>query len=183
MFRRDIRDGFYMQLLEERHAPAIFAASDRDREHLRQWLPWVDKTTCVDHTLNFVKSSLQSFANKQGITAGIWSGDEYAGTIGTYNTNWMDRKAALGYWIASKFQGRGIVTDACRLLIGHVFHELDLNRVEIYCAPGNVKSCAIPKRLGFQLEGVLREAQLLAGKPIDLNLYAMLAREWKTAAR
>jgi len=143
----------------------------------------VDKTTSIDYTLNFVQNSLQQFANNKSLTLGIWSGDEYVGTLGTYNTNWVDRKVALGYWIASKYQGRGIMTDACRLLIDHVFDELKLNRLEIYCAPGNVKSCAIPKRLGFQLEGVLRDAQCLAGKYLDSNLFAMLARDWKKAPK
>ena len=42
MFRRDIRDGVYLGLLAERHASAIFTAVNRDRAHLRKWLPWVD---------------------------------------------------------------------------------------------------------------------------------------------
>ena len=89
----------------------------------------------------------------------------------------------IGYWLGSKFQGKGIVTGACRLLTDHAFDEWKLNRVEIHCAPGNKKSCAIPKRLGFQLEGVLRKAQRLNGKYLDTNVYGMLARDWKRAAK
>ncbi len=85
----------------------------------------------------------------------------------------------IGYWIASGFQGRGIVTDACRAVIDHAFEEWKLNRVEIHCATGNEKSCAIPKRLGFQLEGTEREAQLINGRYLDIEIYAMLARDWK----
>jgi ribosomal-protein-serine acetyltransferase len=50
--------------------------------------------------------------------------------------------------------------------------------VEIHCAVGNEKSCGIAKRLGFQLEGMLRQAQLLNGKYVDINVYSMLAEEW-----
>jgi ribosomal-protein-serine acetyltransferase len=50
MFRLDIRDGVYLALLEERHAPAIFTAVNRDRAHLRKWLPWVDLTRAADDT-------------------------------------------------------------------------------------------------------------------------------------
>ena len=134
MFQRDIRDGVCLKLLEERHAPAVFAAVDRNRAHLRKWLPWVDDTTSVGYTLNFIRTSLQQFANNQGFAAGIWCGDEYAGTIGAHKINWVDRKVEIGYWLASKFQGRGIVTDACRALIDHAFEEWKLNRVEIHCA-------------------------------------------------
>jgi ribosomal-protein-serine acetyltransferase len=180
MFQRTIRDGVHLRLLEERHAPEIFAVVDRDRAYLREWLPWVDPTTGVGDTLQFIKTTLEQFAHDEGLTVGIWCGDEFAGTIGTHKIDWLNRKVEIGYWIASKFQGRGIVTDACRAVIDHVFKEWKLNRVEIHCAPGNAKSCAIPKRLGFRLEGVLREAQLLNGSYVDSDVYAILAREWKT---
>jgi ribosomal-protein-serine acetyltransferase len=183
MFRLDIRDGVYLALLEERHAAAIFTVVNRDRVHLRKWLPWVDLTRAADDTLKFVKTTLAQFANNEGLTAGIWSGNEYAGTIGTHKIDRLNRKVELGYWLASKFQGQGIVTGACRLFIDHAFNEWKLNRVEIHCAPANKKSCAIPERLGFQLEGVLRKAQLVNGKYLDSNIYGMLARDWNRAPK
>jgi len=168
----------YLRLLEERHAQAAFTAVDRDRAYLREWLPWVDLTTEVDYTASFIKTSLTQFANNEGLSAGIWRGDEFIGGIGTHKIDWLNRRVEIGYWIASRFQGRGIVTAACRALIDHAFCEWDLNRVEIHCAAGNEKSCAIPKRLGFRMEGVLREAQLLNGSYRDINVYALLCREW-----
>jgi ribosomal-protein-serine acetyltransferase len=171
----------YLRLLEERHAATAFAAADRDRAYLREWLPWVDRTTEVEHTAKFIRTSLQQFAENDGLSAGIWRGDEYIGGIGTTKIDWVNHKVEIGYWIASRFQGRGIVTEACRVLIDHIFLEWQLHRVEIHCAIGNEKSCAIPKRLGFQFEGVLREAHLLNGIYQDVNVYAMLSREWKAA--
>jgi ribosomal-protein-serine acetyltransferase len=90
----------------------------------------------------------------------------------------MNRKVEIGYWLASKFQGRGIITAGCRALTHHAFSEWKLNRVEIHCAAGNEKSCGIAKRLGFQCEGVLRQGQLLNGTYVDINAYSMLAGEW-----
>jgi ribosomal-protein-serine acetyltransferase len=180
MFHKKIRDGVYLKVLEERHAPEVYALVERERAHLREWLPWVDMTTEVEHTLNFIKTSLQQFAGNDGFSAGIWSGEEFIGGIGTHKIDWLYRRVGIGYWIAREFQGRGIVTDACRAVIEHAFHEWMLNRVEIHCAVGNEKSCAIPKRLGFQFEGVLREAQLLNGEYHDIHVYAMLARDWKS---
>ncbi|HEX4592788.1 MAG TPA: GNAT family protein [Bryobacteraceae bacterium] len=183
MFRKTIRDGVYLKLLEERHAPEVFAVVDRERAYLREWLPWVDMTTEDDHTLNFIRTSLEQFASNDGFSAGIWSGDEFIGGIGTHKIDWLYRKVEVGYWIAQKFQGRGIVTDACRAVIDYAMDDLKLNRVEIHCAAGNGKSCAIPKRLGFQWEGLLREAQLLNGEYQDIHVYAVLAREWEKLKR
>lgn len=182
MFEKAIQDGVYLRLLEERHAPEVFAVVDREREYLREWLPWVDSTTEVEYTANFIRISLEQFARGDGLAAGIWVGTEFAGGIGTHKIDWLNRRAEIGYWLASGFQGRGIVTAACRALISHAFDDLKLNRLEIRCATGNVKSCAIPKRLGFHFEGRSREAQLVNGVYLDLNVYAMLCREWNPAA-
>jgi ribosomal-protein-serine acetyltransferase len=182
MFQRKIQDGISLQLLEERHAPEVFAVVDRERAYLREWLPWVDSSTEVAHTLTFIKTALRQFADTDGFSAGIWSGDEFIGVIGTHNIDWPYRRVEIGYWIAAKFQGRGIVTDACRALMGHAFEAWKLNRVEIHCATANEKSCAVPKRLGFHWEGVLREAQSINGKYVDMAVYSMLAREWAEVA-
>jgi ribosomal-protein-serine acetyltransferase len=178
MFHASVRPGLELRLLEERHAAALFAAVDHDREYLREWLPWVDATTTPDDSLAFIKASLEQFAANNGFAAGIWNENQFCGVLGTHKINWLNRKVELGYWLGRNFQGKGIVTDACRAAITHMFRELDLNRVEIHCATGNVKSCAIPRRLGFTLDGTLREGQLVGGRYSDLHVFGMLKRDW-----
>jgi len=182
MFRRDVQDGVFLTLLEERHAPEIFAVVDRERARLREWLPWVDESNSVDDTLDFIRRSLQQFASNDGFSAGIWRGGDFGGVVGFHKIDWLNRKVEIGYWIAQAFEGQGIMSRSCRLLIDHAFEEWKLNRVEIHCAPANAKSCAIPVRLGFEFEGTLKEAQHLRGSYLDSNVYAMLARNWKRAA-
>jgi ribosomal-protein-serine acetyltransferase len=178
MFSAPLRNGFDLRLLEERHATEMVATIDRNREHLRQWLPWVDATRTVDDALAFIRSSLEIFAAHQGFTTAIWYRDQVAGVVGTHRIDWRNRRAELGYWLAREFEGQGVVTDACRLAIIRLFHEMDLNRVEIRCAAGNAKSIAIPRRLGFKLEGTLRDAELVNGRFHDLLVYGMLKSEW-----
>ena len=71
--------------------------------------------------------------------------------MGTNILDSVNRKVEIGYWIAFGFQGRGIVTAACRAVIDHAFEERGLNRVEIHCATGNGKSCAIPEAAGLSV--------------------------------
>jgi ribosomal-protein-serine acetyltransferase len=59
-----------------------------------------------------------------------------------------------------------------------VFKELGLNCVELACAVGNARSCAIPERLGFTREGVLRQREWLYDHFVDHVSYSMLAAEW-----
>jgi len=179
MFQTEIQDGVFLRLLEERHAEEVFAVVDRERAYLREWLPWVDFSAHAESTANFIKASLQQFANNEGFAAGIWHKRDFIGGIGTHRIDWLNRRVEIGYWIASRYQGRGIVTAACRAIIDHAFQEWKLNRVDIHCAEGNEKSSGIPKRLGFHFEGVLREVQLLNGAYHDIRVYSLLAREWK----
>jgi len=179
MFQASVRAGVDLRILEERHAPTVFGLVDQDREYLREWLPWVDATHAQDDTLSFIRSALERFAANNGFAAGIWNHDQFAGVVGTHKVDWLNRKVEIGYWLGQSFQGQGIVTDACRVVVTHMFRELDLNRVEIHCAVKNGKSAAIPKRLGFTLEGTLREGILVQGRFHDLLVFGMLKREWK----
>ena len=183
MFRVPIRGDVELRLLEERHAPAIFSLVDQDRAYLREWLPWVDSTLAEDDTLSFIQSMRAQFAANESITAGIWQGDRFIGVVGTHKINWLYRKAEIGYWLGAAFQGSGIMTDVCRAMISHLFQDLDLHRVEILCATGNAKSMAIPKRLGFTLEGTLKEAGFARGQFLDLYVFGMLKQNWPQTKR
>jgi ribosomal-protein-serine acetyltransferase len=179
MFTRSLRDGIELKLFEDRHAESLFEAVDRDRMYLREWLQWVDLTKSVDDIRNFIRTSLHQFANREGLAAGIWRGSKCIGSVGSHKIDWLNRKLEFGYWIAREFQGRGIMTDASRVFIDHAFDEWEMHRVEIHCASGNIRSCAIPKRLGFQLDGTLRQSQLLNGDYVDIHVFGMLRQDWR----
>ena len=73
----------------------------------------------------------------------------------------------------------GLMTNSCRALTAHAFEAYGLNRMTIACATENNKSRAIPERLGFELEGVQRQAEWLYDHFVDHALYGMLNDDWK----
>ena len=183
MFSLRIDHGLELRLLGEQQAEILFALVDENRDHLRQWLPWLDDNRSVDDTRAFIKKSLEQLANNNGFPAGIWYQGRLAGVIGYAEIDWPNRITGIGYWLGASFQGQGLVTRSCRALVDYAFNQLELNRVEIRCAPGNKASCAIPQRLGFTREGVLRQAEWLYDHYVDLVVYAMLASEWPAAVK
>ena len=183
MFSLRIDDDLELRLLEERHAEALSALSDQNRAYLRLWMPWVDQSRTVEDRRNFIKRSLEQFANNDGFAAGIWFRGRLAGVIGIHRIDRLNRTTSIGYWLGSSFQGRGIMTRACRALVDCAFNELGLNRVEIRCATENRKSRAISERLGFTQEGVIRQAEWLYDHFVDHVVYGMLAGEWRAIAR
>ena len=180
MFSYKLSENAEVRLLEERHAQELTDLIERNREHLRAWLPWVDTNRTVEDRKNFIRGALKQFAHNKGFVAGIWHEGRLAGVIGYDPIDWENRSTELGYWLGEEYQGKGLVTAACRALVEHAFGELDLNRVVIPCAPENENSCAIPERLGFRREGIERQAEWLYDRFVDHVTYSALASEWPT---
>jgi ribosomal-protein-serine acetyltransferase len=167
-----------LRALKAAGAEAIFATVDESRAHLRVWLPWVDSSQDPSATRAFLEQHERSAA--EGGTAGyaLWENGRVIGIAGLHDIDASNRAAAIGYWLAAAAQGRGLITETVRRLLDLGFGGLELERIEIRCATGNTRSWAVPERLGFAFEGVLRHRQWLNGRPVDLRLYSLLAGEW-----
>jgi len=174
MFTLPVRSDLEIRLVEERHAPAIFQRIQTERDHLAEWLPWVEATTAVSDVESFIVKSRARFAGNNGFDAGIWLAGEFVGGIGLHYYDWDNRRTEIGYWLSQSVTGRGLMTDCCRALIRYLFEDLHFHRIEIRCATGNVRSRRIPERLGFTHEGTLRRAQFLNGRYTDLAVYGLL---------
>lgn len=173
-----IDEALSLHLARPELTPAIFHAVDKDRLHLRQWLPWVDGTKAEADTKAFIEQSMKMNAvGEQLVTFLSWN-DQLAGSIGVVKFI-RDRKSCeVGYWLRSDLQGKGLMTKACSAFIEYLFRQKNLNRIEIYVASGNERSQAVCHRLGFTHEGTLRQALWLYNTYHDLELYAMLKEDW-----
>jgi ribosomal-protein-serine acetyltransferase len=178
MFRREIAPGIEIRQFELSDAEELFDAICRNREYLWEWMPWVDATQGPEDIRNFISRTLVQYEGNQGPQCGIWVDGEIAGSVGCHPIDWFHRNCSIGYWIDQTRQKQGIVTRCSRTLLDYLFQEMLLHRVEIRCATGNTKSCAIPERLGFTREGVSREAEWVGGRWVDLVVWSMLQHEW-----
>jgi ribosomal-protein-serine acetyltransferase len=177
MFSYSLGDDAELRLLEEPHAYALYALTEANRAYLREWLPWLDETQSVDDTRRFVRIATQQFASNQGYECGVWWRGELVGTIGNHRIDWRNGATSIGYWIGEGYQGHGLMTRACRALVAHAFDTLHLQRVEIRVATGNLRSRAIPERLGFREEGILRQVEWLYDHYVDHVVYGRLASD------
>lgn len=168
-----------LRLARDGDAPRVFALTQRNREYLRRWLPWVDRTTSVKETEGWVQRSLDQMRRGEGFHTCIEYRGELAGVIGYVYVDPVNRRGEIGYWLAEDLQGRGIMTRACRRLVEYAFHALELHRIEIRVEVGNRRSRGIPERLGFVQEALLREAVFEHGRYADLVMYAQLRKEWE----
>lgn len=179
MFAYHLEPNLRLELLAPRHAPELFEAVDANREHLSKWMPWVPATQSVADVEAFIATTLQQVADNSGFQTAIRAGEEIVGVIGMHKIDWRNKSTSLGYWLAEKAQGQGIMTKACAAYISHSFSELGLHRVEIRCATENTKSRAIPERLGFTAEGTVRQVESINGGYLSHVVYSLLSTEWE----
>ena len=108
MFADATREDFELRLLEEHHAPEVFAAVEQQP---RAPPAMAAVGGCDSGRKNdgiaFIRSTLEMFAAHDGFTAGIWHREGVAGVIGTHRIDWRNRRVELGYWLAREFEGRG----------------------------------------------------------------------------
>jgi ribosomal-protein-serine acetyltransferase len=181
MFRCELPGGCNLRLFEESDAAELHRLVTANRAYLAQWLPWAQATSGTDALLDWIRRTRQQIADDNGFQAAIVEDGAIVGVVGFHGVDWNQRSTSIGYWLAEDRQGRGTMTEAVRALTAHAFDRWRLNRVEIRVAVGNVRSAAIPRRLGFTEEGVLREAERHGGSFKDNAVYSLLASEWRTA--
>ncbi len=89
------------------------------------------------------------------------------------------RSAMLGYCLEEAAWGQGFATEAASSLLSWAFDTLDLNRVHSQADTRNIASGRVLEKLGFVLEGTLREDCIVDGEVSDSWVYGLLRREWK----
>jgi ribosomal-protein-serine acetyltransferase len=180
MLRADERT--ILRTLRDDDAAPIFALVDANRAHLRRWLPWVDGASSVAVIDAFLRGVLERAAQGTSLELAIEHEGELAGICGFRTIDAANRAAEIGYWLRADRGGRGIMTACCRALVRHGFETLGLNRVTLAAAVENTRSRRVAERLGFQLEGVHREAEWLYDHFVDHAAYSLLRRDRLAAA-
>jgi ribosomal-protein-serine acetyltransferase len=173
-----ISEDLYLKSLELDDAEHIFKAVDSQREYLGEWLPFVEFTKSVKDSLDYVNSVVTMPEECREWQFAVFCGGCFAGLAGFKGTDRLNRKSEIGYWLREEFQGRGIMTESVRALINFGFSEIGLNRIQIKCAPENLKSNRIPQRLGFTLEGIERDSEFVReGVFRDANVWSLLKKD------
>lgn len=158
----------------------LFALIDKNRNYLRRWLLWVDQVKTVADSRKYIKKCIANYTRQQeSLDLGIWYKGELVGAIGFNEIDSMHSKASIGYWLSEDFSGKGIITSAVKRLVDLAFEVLHIKRIIILCDTQNKRSCAVPERLGFTLEGVIRKDEKRHGNFYDYNVFALLREDQK----
>ena len=105
--------------------------------------------------------------------------DKIVGSIWAFKSVPYFDAIEVGYQIfAHESRSKGYASEALAIFHQYIFETKQINRIELRIATENESSKKVALKVGFSLEGTNKEAAYSKGKLHDMNIYAMLRREW-----
>lgn len=176
-------DGAQLRPLEPWRAEEFLAHMDRGREFIarRNGLP--DVVTDLESSRSFLQSYADKAASDTGRISGIWTGGQLVGGVLFRTMDVAGGNAEAGCWLEPAAVGRGLVTRAVGVIIDWAVGERGIHRVEWRVSSANEPSIAVARRLGMTKDGVLRESWHYRGERHDMEVWSVLAPEWRTGGQ
>lgn len=163
-------------------ARELFDLVDQNRTRLREWLPWLDKTKELKDTIAFIQFSHESEKSDGTMTMTIRLQGRLVGLVSFHRIDRTTSSTSMGYWISQDAEGRGVMKRSVAALIDYGFTQLNLLEISIKCASKNIRSAAIPERLGFKFKEIIPNAEWLYDHHVDHKVYVMKKTDWNVAA-
>ena len=159
--------------------PIINAAIIESFDELHPFMPWAKTKPTVEESESWVKLAAANWIEKKNeepyLPLFIWekATEQCIGSTGYHHFDWNVPSIEIGYWLKTSHTGRGFMTEAVNALTQYAFKQLTVKRIAITCDVINIKSKKIPERLGYCLEGTLKNnRRTIDGKLSDTLVFA-----------
>lgn len=176
MFNINVSEQISLQLLTDKDADEFFQLLNKNKEHLRGFMPRIMETKNLEDTKKVIKIFLNQLVDNNGFRAAIYYNSDMVGITGLKYIDWVNKKTEIMYWVDQDYLGKGITTACVKKLIDISFNEYKLNKVVIKSSVDNITSNRIAEKCGFTLEGVSRQDELLCSGYTDINVYSLLKK-------
>ncbi len=122
------------------------------------------------------------------VTGGAWGiehrGDrKFIGAFGFILQPPEHQIQEIGFHLARKYWGQGLMTECAREVIRFSFDNLEVNRIQATCEPENIGSARVLEKCGLSYEGTLRAWRLTKGRWLDMRMYSILKRDYRGLIR
>lgn len=178
---RIVTERLVIRCWEPADAVLVKEAIDSSLEHLRPWMPWANaEPTTLEQRVQLLRLFRGKFDLDQDAVYGTFDRDERRVVGGTgLHPRVGDRASEIGYWIRADSIGQGFATESTAALTRVGFEIAGFDRIEIRCDPENVRSAAIPSRLGYVHEATLRARLRDADNRLrDAMVFTMFAEDY-----
>ncbi|MFG2112926.1 GNAT family N-acetyltransferase [Streptomyces sp. NPDC048718] len=174
-------DGAELTPLQPWQAEEFFAHIDGSRAFIGAHIGLPDAVCDLAAARAFLRAYAQKSVDDAGYLYGIRFEGRLVGGLMFRTFNTTNETAEVGCWVEESAAGKGLVTRACRTIIDWAVEQRGMHRIEWVAPSGNTPSLAVARRLGMSREGVLREQYPYRGKRADMEVWSVLAHEWRAA--
>ncbi|MDF0532915.1 GNAT family N-acetyltransferase [Shewanella yunxiaonensis] len=158
-------------------ADAFLVHINDNRDVYEDVIPFVSRTHDLRDMQAVISGNLDRQSQGLGHYYTLWDGDTMAGYLLVREINHDANWAEIGYMLGTKWQRRGITTMACHWLIEQLLAS-GIDKIALCCNDDNLGSMAVAEKLGFKLEGNLRQYFIVNGKRRNMCCYGLLKEEW-----
>jgi ribosomal-protein-serine acetyltransferase len=154
----------------------LFEAVAESKNEISPWMEWCDADYSIEATKQWVDSRGQAWEQDKeyGFLIVDARSKQVLGTCGINQVNATYRFANLGYWIRTSRTREGAATEAIRLLAQFGFSTLQLVRIEIVVATGNLASQRAAEKAGAMREGLLANRLIHRGEIRDAYMFSLV---------
>lgn len=141
---------------------AVNEAIRESLSELKPWMPWAQQAPSVEESELNAREARLRYLDRTDLRLQLFSKRTggFIGGSGLHRIDWQARKFEIGYWVRTSCAGQGYASEAARAIADFAASALGANRIEIRCDARNLRSARVAERLGFTLEGVLRDESL-----------------------
>ncbi len=177
---------FVLRPFRRRDATSVHEAVLASLPELSAYLPWANERYAKSVTHQYIRESASAWSEGRAFDfsiRGIDQPERHIGNMSVWYTSRPNAVGEVGYWVRTDETAQGVATEAGARVLQFAFEDLVMHRVTLRIAVGNRPSERVAEKLGFQLEGTLREDVKVGHLWLDHTLWSMLAQEWPRVRR
>jgi RimJ/RimL family protein N-acetyltransferase len=173
-------DGLLLRPMWLTPAAEIYQAARASRPEIGRWMEWCHENYQQHETEAFLAVAAQQW--EQGVMFGFAVHDaatnRFLGSVGLNAFHPQHPFANLGYWIRTDATGQGVASRATRAVAAWALYHLNLERLEIVVAAGNIASQRVAEKAGAKREGLLRKRLAINGGAEDAFIFSFVAEDF-----
>lgn len=136
-------------------------------------------------TMEDTKVQMDWYETLKTSNTGLWWGiydkknDDFCGAGGLNAMDHRHKRAEVGLWLLEEHWGRGILKEVMPSIFNAGFERFELNRIEGFVVHQNEKCKRALEKIQFKHEGTMRSYELKDGAYIDVDIFAILRKDWQ----
>jgi ribosomal-protein-serine acetyltransferase len=178
MLETTLKDDITIKMLEMRQSHEMYDFIVRNKDFFIDWIPFVSQIHSLHDIERLMKKNLERYIQGLGLYYTLWENNTLIGYVLAREIDKEAKWAEIGYMVDEQYTGRGIMKESCIRLINYLFDDVNMDKIVICCTDDNEKSKALAIKLGFTLEGNIRNHFVVNNKIRNMLYYGLLKEEY-----